>query len=139
MEEKKEDGFKFVDRRGRVKEEGEEKEEEKKEEPEEKEEEKKEKEKEEEKEKTEEEANIQNLLKWFISILIGNTWVWLGLVKHPQTQKINKDLPQAKISIDCINFLYKEIESFLSELEKREIRSILAELQINFVNQSKLL
>lgn len=124
MEEKKEE-FIFVDKRRK--------------EEETKEEEVKEEEKEKKETTPEEIATIRDVLLWFIDILVGNTYVWLGLVKHPQTQQLHKDLKQAKISIDCIEFFLNRLEDFLSELEKRELKSILADLQINFVNQSKLL
>jgi hypothetical protein len=128
MEEEKKEGFKFVDKRKREQEEVEEEKEEVKEE-----------------EKVIEESpqaeivSIKDILIWFTNILIGNTWVWLGLVEHPETHQFHKDLTQAKISIDCIEFFLNKLDGFLSELEKRELRSIIAELQINFVNQSKLL
>ena len=141
-EKEEEEPFKFVDKRKRGEEE---------EEPEEKkstvhgpqstEEEPKEEEKKEEKEEKipeGKEVDTLSLLKICISILSGGAWSWLGLTAHPQTGKIKRDLQQAKLAIDSISLLLNQIEDKLNELERKEIKALLADLQINYVNQSKI-
>lgn len=84
------------------------------------------------------EVDTLSLLKICISILSGGAWSWLGLTAHPQTGKIKRDLQQAKLAIDSISLLFNQIEDKLSELERKEIKALLADLQINYVNQSKI-
>jgi len=84
------------------------------------------------------EVDTLSLLKICISILSGGAWSWLGLTAHPQTGKIKRDLQQAKLAIDSISLLLNQIEDKLNELERKEIKALLADLQINYVNQSKI-
>lgn len=84
------------------------------------------------------EVDTPSLLKICISILSGGAWSWLGLTAHPQTGKIKRDLQQAKLAIDSISLLFNQIEDKLNELERKEIKALLADLQINYVNQSKI-
>jgi hypothetical protein len=57
----------------------------------------------------------------------------MGLIVNPQTNKLDKDMNQAKIAIDCFEFISKKLEGHLSEEEKRKTSNILSDLQINFV------
>lgn len=146
-EKEEEEPFKFVDKRKRGKEEEEPEKKkstvhgpqstvEEKEEEEPKEEEKKEEK--EEKIPEGKEVDTPSLLKICISILSGGAWSWMGLTAHPQTGKIKRDLQQAKLAIDSISLLFNQIEDKLNELERKEIKALLADLQINYVNQSKI-
>jgi len=72
----------------------------------------KEKAKEEEKkqEKGFKEPDLPVLFVWFISMLNGKAWEYLGLIMNPETKEINKDLEKAKIAIDTVAFLYDQIK-----------------------------
>lgn len=85
------------------------------------------------------EQNIYDLLKFFISTLVANAWFFMGLIAHPETKEIKKDLKQAKVAIDVISLLFEKMQDNLQELEKKEIRAVIADLQINYINQSKIL
>src|SRR5665648_617787 len=72
----------------------------------------KEKVKEEEKKQEEhfKEPDLPVLFVWFISMLSGKAWEYLGLIMNPETKEMNKDLKKAKIAIDTVAFLYDQIK-----------------------------
>jgi len=106
----------------------------------------KEEEKEEVKEKAKEEEKREEPLKeldlttlfvWFISMLSGKAWEYLGLIMNPETKKINKDLKKAKISIDTIAFLFDQIKDALNKEDFNRIESLLTNLRMNYVEKLK--
>lgn len=80
--------------------------------------------------------SIWDILQAFIITLSENTWRWMGLVVNPITQKPEKDMEQAKVAIDCIDFLIQRLEGKLSWQETKNFKEILANLQMNFVQQT---
>jgi hypothetical protein len=56
---------------------------------------------------------------------------------NPETKEVNQDLKKAKISIDSIEFLFKQIEDELEVEDKKQLESILANLKMNYVEKSK--
>lgn len=105
----------------------------------EKKEEKKEKVKEEEKTQEEhfKEPNLPVLFVWFISMLNGKAWEYLGLIMNPKTKEINKDLKKAKIAIDTVAFLYDQIKEDLNLEDFKRIESLVANLRMNYVEKLK--
>ena len=81
-------------------------------------------------------VDVYGLLKSFIGLLGAHTWQWLGLLKNPVTGNIEQDLAQAKIAIDSISLMMGQIEGKLEPSEQREIQGLLADLRMNFVQQS---
>lgn len=75
------------------------------------------------------------LMRVFIGLLANQAWQDVGLVMNPQTQKIEKNMERAKIAIDCIAFLIEKLEPQLQNEEKEKLRSLLIDLQLNFVQQ----
>jgi hypothetical protein len=57
----------------------------------------------------------------------------MGLIADPRTNKVEKDMNQAKTAIDCFQFMLKQLESHLTEDEKNKLNNVLSDLQINFV------
>lgn len=84
-------------------------------------------------------ADIIALTAWMINTYATNAALFMGLTAHPETGQIIRDMPQAKFAIDGITALFEILKPHLNEFEKKEIQSLLADLQINYVNQSKLL
>lgn len=82
-------------------------------------------------------TDVYSILRSFIGILHANAWVHMGFVANPQTNKIEKDLSQAKIAIDCISFMIDQIKERLDEKERRNLQTLIADLQINFAKQSE--
>jgi len=80
-------------------------------------------------------VDVYSLLKSFIGILGAHAWQWLGLVKNPITGETERDLAQAKVAIDTISALVGQLESKLDESEQRDLKGLISDLQINFVQQ----
>ncbi len=80
---------------------------------------------------------LATLFTWFVGILNGKAWEYLGLMMNPETKEVSQDLEKAKISIDSIEFLFKQIKDELSAEDKLQLENLLANLQMNFVEKSK--
>jgi hypothetical protein len=59
----------------------------------------------------------------------------MGKLKNPVSDKIERDLPQAQLSIDIIDMLEAKTRGNLSEEEMRFLKSILQELKLNYVDE----
>ena len=99
----------------------------------------KEKVKEEEKKQEEhfKEPDLPVLFVWFISMLSGKAWEYLGLIMNAETKEINKDLKKAKIAIDTVAFLYDQIKDDLNPEDFKRIENLLANLRMNYVEKLK--
>jgi len=99
----------------------------------------KEKVKEEEKKQEEgfKEPDLPVLFVWFISMLSGKAWEYLGLIMNPETKEINKNLKKAKIAIDTVAFLYDQIKDDLNPEDFKRIENLLANLRMNYVEKLK--
>lgn len=82
-------------------------------------------------------ADVYSLLKSFIGLLGAHAWQRMGLMVDPITGKLEKDLTQAKVAIDSISALTKQMEGKLDPKEREEIQAMLSNLQINYVRQSE--
>jgi hypothetical protein len=82
------------------------------------------------------EVDVYSMLQYFIGMLSMSAWQWLGLVKNPVTDKLTQDLAQAKVAIDSIGALLNQLEGKFSAKDMAELRGMLSDLQINFVQQS---
>ena len=60
-------------------------------------------------------------------------WQQMGKIKNPLTDKIEKDLNQARFSIDLLEMIRAKTRGNLSEDEKRFVDKVISELQLNFV------
>ena len=83
------------------------------------------------------EPDLPTLFIWFISMLSGKAWEYLGLIMNPETKEINKDLKKAKIAIDTIAFLFDQIKDALTKEDFKRIENLLANLRMNYVEKLK--
>jgi len=60
----------------------------------------------------------------------------LGQVKDPNTQKVEKDLDKAKLSIDILGMLQEKTKNNLTKDESELLENILRELRLAFVKES---
>ena len=81
-------------------------------------------------------TDVYTMLRSFISLLGMHAWQWMGLIKNPSTNELTKDLVQAKTAIDAIAALASQLEGHADAAEQRELRNMLSDLRINFVQQS---
>lgn len=74
----------------------------------------------------------------FLALVMSLTtaaWAQLGKMPHPQTQKIDKDLEQAKMSIDFLQMLLEKTKGNLKPKEHELLSSTVADLQLNFADE----
>jgi hypothetical protein len=59
----------------------------------------------------------------------------MGKIQNPITQKIERDLHQAKFSVDMLEMIQQKTKGNLSENEKKFLDHILFELRMNYVDE----
>lgn len=64
-------------------------------------------------------------------------WQMLGLRPDPVSGKISQDLEQARVAIDCVSALGGVLEANAPEENRRELRSLVQDLRVNFVKQNE--
>ena len=82
-------------------------------------------------------VDVYTTVTWMVGMLASSAWLAMGLQINPGTGKIEKDLAQARTAIDCVMALADRVTPHLDEAQRREMRGLISDLQINFVNQSK--
>ena len=60
----------------------------------------------------------------------------LGKIVNPMTSKVERDLQQARITIDMLGMLQRKTAGNLEENEKRLLDTVVLELQMNYVDES---
>jgi hypothetical protein len=59
----------------------------------------------------------------------------MGKLENPITKKVERDLDQAKFSIDMLEMIQQKTKNNLSENEKKFLDHILFELRMNYVDE----
>ena len=77
----------------------------------------------------------QQLFDQLISSLVHSAWVYLGKIKNPMNDKLEKNMDQASVQIDMLDMLFKRMTGNLSEEEDKYLGHIIRELKINFVEE----
>ena len=62
-------------------------------------------------------------------------WQQMGKIKNPMTDKIERDLSQAQLSIDMLDMIKAKTAGNLTENERRVLDKTLADLKLNFVDE----
>ena len=73
------------------------------------------------------------LFQGLVISLAAATMQHLGKTLSPVTNKIEKNLPAAQSTIDMLDMLAAKTKGNLSENEAKLLKSILAELKLNYV------
>lgn len=81
-------------------------------------------------EKKEEYHFIQLVLMFQVSAMQQ-----MGKIQNPITRKMERDLNQAKFSIDMLEMIQQKTEGNLSESEKKFLDHVLFELRMNYVDE----
>jgi len=79
------------------------------------------------------ESNFAN----FILSLAGSAQMNLGLIPNPYTQEIEKDLDQAKQTIDLLGMLQEKTRGNLNPQEAQLLEVVLSDLRLRFVEEKK--
>jgi hypothetical protein len=64
-------------------------------------------------------------------------WQQMGKIKNPVTDKIERNLDQARYSIDMLEMLRAKTKGNLSDDETKFLGHVISELQLNFVDELK--
>src|SRR5438093_10935347 len=81
-------------------------------------------------------ADPVELLRWIIGVLAGSAWQNLGLVPNPASKKVVRNLEDARLAIDAAASLIEHLKLRVDEKERRDLDTLLANLRLNFVEQS---
>ncbi len=79
----------------------------------------------------------EQLFDQLISSIVHSTWVALGKIKNPLSEKIERDLRQASVSIDMLDMLFKRMDGNLSDREDQYLGHLLSELKMNYIDEKK--
>ena len=64
------------------------------------------------------------------------TWMSMGKIKNPVSDKVEKDLNAAQMTIDIIDMIKEKTKNNLTEQESKFIEQVLADLKLNYVHES---
>jgi len=78
----------------------------------------------------------QQLFDQLISSLVHSAWVYLGKVKNPMNDKLEKNIDQASVQIDMLDMLFKRMTGNMSEEEDKYLGHVIRELKMNFVEEN---
>jgi hypothetical protein len=81
----------------------------------------------------------EKLTQLFYSLIYSfqmQTWMSLGKIKNPVTDKVEKDLNAAQMTIDIIDMLKEKTMNNLTENERKFLEQVLADLKLNYVHES---
>jgi hypothetical protein len=85
--------------------------------------------------------DVWMLLQYALQLFAQQAWMAMGLVANPATGQVEVDLAQARVAIDTVGDLVGRLEgapeSALPANARRELRNVLNNLRLNFVNQRK--
>jgi hypothetical protein len=79
----------------------------------------------------------EQLFDQLISSIVHSAWVALGKIKNPLSDKVDRDLRQASVSIDMLDMLFKRMDGNLSEQEDQYLGHLLSELKMNYIDEKK--
>ena len=77
------------------------------------------------------------IVRLAISMLSEVAVVKVGLVPNPMSGQMERDLPQARLAIDCVGDLANRLMPQLQGPELRDLQNLVADLRINYVKQSE--
>lgn len=75
----------------------------------------------------------------FISLIMmiqDSAMYGLGKLINPMTQKVERNLAQAKIAIDMLEMISQKTKGNLNDNEKRFVETTLTQLRLNYVEES---
>jgi len=76
------------------------------------------------------------LVRWCVSLLASSAWQALGLIPDPATQKVERNLDDARLAIDAAAALVEHLRPRADNRERRELDNLVATLRLNFVEQA---
>ncbi|MCG3121116.1 MAG: hypothetical protein ALAOOOJD_04070 [bacterium] len=81
------------------------------------------------------EQKQQALFMQLVIMFQQAAWSHLGKVPNPMTNKIERDLEQARLSIDMIDMLKTRTQGNISSEENQMLEHVLRELRLNYIDE----
>lgn len=81
--------------------------------------------------------SVYDLLQFVAGMVAEQAWLHMGLRLPPGKKEPVKDLAQAKIAVDTVVFITDKLGTHISEDDRRALRGLVSDLQVNFVKQSQ--
>lgn len=81
--------------------------------------------------------DVYALLGFVSSMLAEMAWQFMGIRLAPGQKDLVKDLPQAKVAIDTMVFISEKLDPHISDEERKFLRGLISDLQMNWVRQSQ--
>jgi hypothetical protein len=81
--------------------------------------------------------NIESLFTQLVAVFHSSALVSMGKLKNPATDRIERNLEQAKNAIDTLEMLRSKTLGNLNDSEKRLLDHSLTELRLNYVDEMK--
>lgn len=81
--------------------------------------------------------DVYQTLQFVAGLLVEQAWQFMGLHLPPGRKEPVKDMAQAKIAIDTVIFLSDKLHTQLDEDGRKAIRSLISDLQLNYVQQGQ--
>ena len=82
--------------------------------------------------------NVYAILQFVLGLLAEQAWELMGIRLAPGQKEQVTDLAQAKVAIDTIVFIADKLHPQVGEEERKALRGLISDLQINFVQQSNM-
>jgi len=80
---------------------------------------------------------IYDLLQFMVGMLSEQAWQRMGIRLAPGQKESSIDLTQAKLAIDTMVFISDKLHPHIGEEERKALRALIGDLQINFVRHSQ--
>jgi hypothetical protein len=77
-----------------------------------------------------------DLLVWMLSILAAKAWEAMGLVANPMTNKVEKNMEEARLAIDAYAATFEVVRVRVEDRPRRDMETLLTTLRLNFVEKS---
>jgi hypothetical protein len=81
--------------------------------------------------------SIYDMLQFVVGMLAEQAWYHMGVRIVPGQKEPVKDLVQAKVAIDAVAHISDQLHPHVSDEVRRALRSVVSDLQLNFVRQNQ--
>lgn len=81
--------------------------------------------------------NVYAMLEFVVGLLSEQAWQLMGVRLAPGQKEMVKDMAQAKLAIDTVVFIADKLQPHVEEEDRRALRALISDLQMNFVVQNK--
>ncbi|MCI0484566.1 MAG: DUF1844 domain-containing protein [candidate division NC10 bacterium] len=83
-----------------------------------------------------EDLTLPDLVRLFVAELQMRALIDMGLIPNPATRLVAKDLPQARLAINCVAALIEHLSPLAPPAERDALQQVVTELRLHFVRQS---